>query len=119
MTMDDFTIAYIEAALWSSTTEDETPMDEVYDVYDIEAESLLKIQAECAEFQAKHAGLLTQAGTSEQNGHDFWLTRNHHGAGYWDRGYPKHIGDALTKSANKAGERCLYIAGGKVHYDRA
>jgi hypothetical protein len=43
-------------------------------------------------------------------GHDLWLTRNRHGAGYWDRTeLPKDLRDRLTDAAHKAGERDLYI----------
>lgn len=44
-------------------------------------------------------------------GHDLWLTRNGHGAGYWDR---KHVGEAedaaldrLTDAAHAEGEERL------------
>lgn len=45
-----------------------------------------------------------------QVGHDFWLTRNRHGAGFWDRGKPE--GDRLTELANAYGEDDLgnYLA---------
>lgn len=36
---------------------------------------------------------------AEQLGHDFWLDRNHHGAGAWDRNYPNNVGAILTKIA--------------------
>lgn len=36
-------------------------------------------------------------------GHDFWLTRNRHGAGYWDRGLGD-LGDRLTEAAMAFGE---------------
>jgi len=36
-------------------------------------------------------------------GHDFWLTRHGHGAGYWDRGLGK-LGDELTARAKTYGE---------------
>ena len=38
-----------------------------------------------------------------QHGHDFALTRNHHGAGFWDRGY-KEVGERLTDAADVYGE---------------
>lgn len=39
-----------------------------------------------------------------QHGHDFLLTRNHHGAGFWDRGYPNDIGEILTEATRPYGE---------------
>jgi len=44
----------------------------------------------------------------ERQGHDFALTRNHHGAGFLDRGYGP-IGDALTDAAQIYGEANLYL----------
>ena len=37
------------------------------------------------------------------HGHDFHLTRDHHGAGFWDRGYGE-AGDLLTERAEEYGE---------------
>jgi hypothetical protein len=39
--------------------------------------------------------LLTDEWTDEQIGHDLWLTRCGHGAGFWDRNLPN--GDKLTE----------------------
>lgn len=42
----------------------------------------------------------------EHHGHDFLLTRDHHGAGFWDRGYDEY-GAQLTDNAEKYSENCL------------
>lgn len=42
-----------------------------------------------------------------QHGHDFLLTRNHHGAGFWDRGYPYAIANVLTENAQAYGEHSV------------
>lgn len=47
--------------------------------------------------------------TAEQVGHDFSLTRNHHGAGFWDRGYGE-LGGWLTLVADAMGDCSLYGA---------
>jgi hypothetical protein len=47
--------------------------------------------------------------TAEQLGHDFSLTRNHHGAGFWDRGYGE-LGQWLTRWAESFGSASLYGA---------
>lgn len=44
----------------------------------------------------------------DQIGHDFWLTRNGHGAGFWDRGLGE-LGDFLTKMSKPFGEAHLYV----------
>jgi hypothetical protein len=43
-------------------------------------------------------------------GSDFCLTRNNHGAGFWDRGLG-NVGDKLTKISNGFGEQSLTIYG--------
>lgn len=40
-------------------------------------------------------------------GHDLWLTRGHHGAGFWDRGLGE-LGERLTKAAHRLGECYIY-----------
>jgi NAD/NADP transhydrogenase alpha subunit len=63
---------------------------------------------DCQQFQADNAELLAQVGTIKQHGHDFWLTRNGHGAGFWDRGYGE-IGRKLTDAAHAWGSSDIYI----------
>jgi hypothetical protein len=102
--LDPFTDAYVVCALWSSNDEsDESggePLDKNYGASDIAPEALQSMIKDCLDFQEANAELLAQAGNDEQNGHDFWLTRNGHGAGFWDRGYPDAIGNALTDAAH-------------------
>lgn len=106
-----FTQAYITCALWSSTDNaDETggePLDANYSQYDIDAPTLKRMQEDCAMFQADNAELLSGL-DSEQSGHDFWLTRNRHGAGFWDRGLGE-VGTKLTDAAHAWGSLDLYV----------
>jgi hypothetical protein len=101
--------AYVECALWSSTDEDGEALDAVYTVDDLAPEALASMQAECEDFVA----LLEQESidwsdwSDEQLGHDFWLTRNGHGAGFWDRGYA--LGDRLTALCKPYGSSDLYV----------
>lgn len=44
----------------------------------------------------------------ERFGHDFFLTRNHHGAGFWDRGLDD-LGNRLTKAAHTFGFADVYL----------
>lgn len=118
--LDDFTQGYIRAALWSSNDESNEsggePLDSNYDESDLTHEALDKMIRDCLNFQKENAELLAQAGEDGQNGHDFWLTRNRHGAGFWDRGYDK-VGDKLTDAAHAYGEVNLYLSGGKIYHD--
>lgn len=104
--LDRFTRAYLECALWSSMDNaDEqggSPLDENYSLDDFSPEALASAVADCADFQSSQADLLADI-DSEQAGHDFWLTRNGHGAGFWDRGHPGDIGKRLTDEAKVYG----------------
>lgn len=118
--LDSFTRAYVVAALWSSTDNSDDsggePLDANYGPEDIASETLARMVEDCATFQRTNAGLLALAGDEEQNGHDFWLTRNGHGAGFWDRDYSGAIGDALTEASDAYGEVDLYIGDdGLIH----
>ena len=99
--LDDFTLAYIECLLWQATDEYGEPLD-MYDIDDIDPDGLEEIIQDCKDFQEANAELLSQAGDDEQNGHDFCLTRNGHGAGFWDRGYGD-IGERLSKACRAYG----------------
>lgn len=121
--LDTFTRAYITAAFWT-WNEVEPPGGVDYrdtgcaqEHFSNLAESTLEqIEKDCAEFQSKYAGLLREAGDAEQNGHDFSLTRNRNGVGFWDRGYDKTVGDGLTAAAHSFGESYLYTGdGGKIY----
>jgi hypothetical protein len=105
--MDKFTLAYIEAALWSSHDDNDNYFDENYTLEDISEETLNQIINDCQKFQNDNKTLL-EGLDLELCGHDFLLTRNHHGAGFWDRGLGK-LGDRLTEESEKYKEIDLYI----------
>lgn len=117
--IDDFTRAYIVCALWSSTDDSGEPLDKNYTWADIAAESLAKIIADCTFFQKDNAKLLTQYYSelpakgewthAERAGHDFWLSRNGHGAGFFDREVSAEIKDKLQELAHNWGECYLYV----------
>jgi hypothetical protein len=111
---DTFTQAYIEAALWSSSDDAGEPLDENYGIEDLAAETLTQMVSDCQTFQEENEGKLAAAYLFEdvpyspaQAGCDLWLTRNRHGAGFWDRGLGE-VGDALTDAAHPLGAVYLY-----------
>lgn len=113
--VDTFTKAYIECALWASTDDAGEPLDGLYGIDDMSQECIDALVADCRDFQSTFAGLLALAGDEAQNGHDFWLTRNRHGAGFWDLGYGD-VGQKLTEMAHPYGECNLYVGDdGKIH----
>jgi hypothetical protein len=120
-----FIYSYLEAAIWSSqdwrNVSAENPTPETMDNYAIincSYELLRDAINDCSYFLNKHGvkTLLEQDGQSiEQQGHDFWFTRNHHGAGYWDGNYPI-AGEELTRISHTIKEYSLYIGDDNLIY---
>ena len=125
-----FTRGYIEAALFCGV---ELPYghpdgdhrrndDAAFD--DIDARTLQEMRRDCVRFQRNPIvrPLLKQAYergyTVVQAGHDFWFTRNGHGAGFWDRKEldKDGLGDALSEQCKKFGEYSLFTADDETVY---
>lgn len=123
--LDSFTRAYVDAMLWTeeeglkedaSQHEDEHEPATRWDVnvHCIAPDALAKIVADCRAFQEAEEENLTEAYEGhdeygyEQAGHDFWLNRNHHGTGFWDRGLGK-VGHLLSDGAHATGSSDLYF----------
>lgn len=66
-----------------------------------------KASADCAKFKVENSAMLAYQ-SNDCNGHDFWLTRNGHGSGFWDRDLPHGAGRVLTDAAHRFGECDLY-----------
>lgn len=123
--LDAFTQAYIECALWSSTdnSEEESAgefIDQNYGPEDLSLETLRGAVDDCAAFQTEMKGTLYSAYKvrpsydASNAGHDFWLTRNGHGAGFWDRGLGD-IGERLSKAAKSYGSVDLVVSEGVIY----
>ena len=111
---DVFTWAYIDCALWSSLDDDRVPLDTNYDASDLAPETLERMKSDCAAFTAQNCESII--GNLSRAGHDFWLTRNHHGAGFWDGNWPEDVGEELTEACRLWGEVDLYIGDdGRIH----
>ena len=128
-----FVRGYVAAALWSSTDNaDERggrPLDDNYTARDIARSSLKSIARDCARFiktnrrdLASYCGHLVRhadrSSCMEFAGHDFWLTRNGHGSGFWDRdgvgesgapAGPPGLGARLTNAAHAFGTSDIYV----------
>lgn len=103
--------AYVTCALWASTDSDTSePLDRNHDANDIAPEARESMRSDVVDFlgEVERLGLDISELTPEQVGHDFWLTRNRHGAGFWDRGLGQ-LGDDLTTVAHGFGESDLYV----------
>jgi len=113
----EFIDAYLEAALWASSTgDDEKPLDDQgFTIHDFTQKAIKEAIKDANEFIRKNREDLEAVGDPSQHGHDFWLTRNHHGAGFWDRGYGE-VGERLTKAAHTFSEVNAYASGKKVTF---
>lgn len=158
-TLDSFTHAYIQTALWSSTEyahgkcpccgrtallshypepeyEEQAmcaspgcgtreianppPMDRHYSESDLAPETLEKVIADCTAFREKADAIISAAIETgevsagpdfdeyERAAHDFWLTRNGHGCGFWDGDWPEPMAEQLTTISKEMGECYLY-----------
>ncbi len=76
---------------------------------DFSPEAMETLKADCRDFIAGNVADLIRAESAvlgycaESAGHDFWLTRNGHGAGFWDRGLGE-IGTRLSDASRPYGE---------------
>lgn len=119
--INDFLMAYMVCALWSSheasNEPNPDPLESNFSIYDLTDEAIGKMKADCEKFVKENDDLLASSDLEqEQQGHDFWLTRNRHGSGYWDRGLGE-IGEKLTEAAHGFGEAVIYNGDdGKIYH---
>lgn len=102
--MDPVLYQYLRTALWSSTDMNtEENLDKDYDVDDFGQEAMQRARGDLIKFQ-NAAGEALDGLDMTKVAHDLWLTRNGHGAGFWDGDYSDNIGKILTKLAQQMGE---------------
>ena len=112
--------SYVETALWSSSDNaDENggePLDENYGTDDIAPDALQKMREDCVNFLEYAADDLALSELGDAAiGHNFWLNRNGHGAGFWDLGLDD-VGDRLSDAAKSFGSVDLYVGNdGKIY----
>lgn len=89
------------------------PMDKNYGKRDIVKSTLAKMRADCETFLK--ANYEDVNGEYSQAGHDYWLNRNGHGAGFWDGDWPEPAASRLDKASKAFGEFSLYVGdNGKI-----
>lgn len=106
MKLDTFTQAYLTTALWSTTDDNDDSLEDNYSIDDISESCLTAMIADCVKFQAENMPMIID--DLSEAGHNFWLTRNGHGAGFWDGDYPEH-GETLTAKSKEFKEVELYV----------
>jgi len=114
----EFLAGYRAALFWSST--DDLDGETVnLDDFETSTQADDTCRADClAFFVANYADICAAAGLYPSRGeyggfslagHDFALTRNGHGAGFWDGDLPEALGERLTAASKTAGECWPYI----------
>ncbi|MEU6263714.1 hypothetical protein [Saccharopolyspora shandongensis] len=115
----DFLEGYIACAIWteskSANAHNQPVNSALYTRENISPKACADMHDECLDFATgNHSGLYEL--DPEQCGHDFWLTRNGHGAGFWDRELAV-LGERLTAAAKPYGEARLFVGdNGQLHY---
>lgn len=110
---------YMATAEWTATVETDEglmTLDEAYPggVPEWSEQARAQAREDLTSFLAANRDLIAKAKeiddsyTDEQVAHDFSLTRNHHGVGFWDRGLGE-TGEALTEAAHGYGDLYLYV----------
>lgn len=79
------------------------------DDFDFDEEGLLEFSRDCESFWSAVIDLgLSSHGETEQYADDFVLTRNGHGAGFWDGDWPAPADTKLTAISKTYGNVSLY-----------
>ena len=123
--MDEFTRAYFECLVWTGlyfadeTSEAESLAYCVLVWWDRLPEGVrAQIVADCEAFQ-EEAGDLIAADLS-QAGHDFCLSRNRHGAGFWDGGWGSELPEPFaSREVGRVGHNLGFTTVGDYLHDVA
>jgi hypothetical protein len=121
--VDEVLKHYLICALWSSCDEKGNPFDRSFDLSHIAESSRLQSLEAVKDFiDANREDLLLWRGDNrdEQIGHDFWLTRNGHGAGFWESDWSSispGLGRRLTDAAEVYGSVNVFCSKGQIYLE--
>lgn len=122
--LDPMVEGYIDCALWSTTADpfsenDASLLERDQTKYTIEEATLAQMIRDCVQFYWNNRidleAIYETSNYYKQGnaGHDFWLSRNRHGAGFFDRGNDD-VWDRLQESAQSFGPVDLQLDKGEV-----
>lgn len=109
--VNEIVMGYCAAVEWAPS---DNANDEALSTFDFERTALrhvLEFIGRCAIADIDYVAAVESVGYSrERLGHDFWLSRNGHGAGFFDRDeLPKALRDALQSAAEACGVCDTYV----------
>ncbi len=128
MALSPMVRGYLEAALWASTDENGDPLDDGRDLDDFAPSAIARAIEDCDAFldaagaddceayRDARAYDPSEGTVDAYMGHDLWLNRNGHGAGFWDRGIGD-LGVRLGYAADAMGGCDCYVGDdGRVYF---
>jgi hypothetical protein len=112
--LNNFARHYVEALFFTNAgPDDEIPADA-----ELSESALETIAADCAKFEEQMGETIDAAECTrgsgeytqrEQAAHDFWMTRNGHGVGFWDGDWSEPHASKLDDAAKAFGECQPYL----------
>lgn len=115
----NLTTGYVECLKWSTSGDHKGVEHESLEQFSMSAEAWSEAADDCRTFYLANRDDCTEAAARFSSsagrsgyqgvGHDFWLTRVGHGAGFWDGDLPQALGERLTEASKTAGEVWPYI----------
>lgn len=132
MKMNPTLIALAETILYSECDDNGVPLDANYFVQDFDEESLKKLYGEYQQFlSVVEEKIIEKIGEEwdciddfydlaqpalNQTEYDYILTRNRHGAGFWDGDWSDSVSEILTDAAHAQGEFDVYVGDDRKIY---
>jgi len=112
-----FVSAYLDAiwALTGNVDPDASLDSEGFTIDAMDISTMRGVITDCEAFYHRNKHLIDRradvvgAERASHAGHDFFLTRNGHGAGFWDGDWPKAEGETLTSAAEAFGPTYFYV----------
>jgi len=118
-TLNQFEAGYVTCLQWVMTDADGDPVGDDLSFDDMAPEALDEIHADCEAFLADNESdmdwYLANIGDHRSAGHDFYLTRNRHGAGFWDRSFATDATGPLGRMTDSA--KVYGTSDGYIGYD--
>jgi len=110
---------YLGTALWASTDDEGEPLDNNFSINDFSRSSVKEAEKDIKEFLSiadKKLGDDWDREWDEKTiGHCLWLSRNGHGAGFFDERRP--FADELQNIARKMGEKYVFEIAGDLEIE--
>jgi len=113
--IDEIIKQYFATALWTEEVSNEDLEDKT--IYDFSDKAREYVKKEI-EWFINTAGSSLNGLADDQIGHDIWLSRNGHGAGFFDRGLEIENEELLMELSHQLGEQYIYVnSKGKICFE--